>query len=1183
MRDRIEVSPGTHRHRVHEALDQARRQARRQAPRDDTPTGGDVAARWLSGVAGFADRDGARILALLGDASRRVRGVAMRVAPLACNDDQATEALRIAWSLRGERRLLRRMARRERTAAIDAFLDGLAAASKLRDLIDDLPFGSEACVRRHLGHALERPSHRFWHGLAHGHPALLAELLVARWRGVTGEADPVTRELVRRYHLRIAERAPAAGLELAELLLARRIDPTEPVWTELLRRLPDAAVDLAIRHAARVPAGAFERRLRDLDPALLARIMGHAPGLLGGFGPRVRRLSADRRRALADAWLAASERFPVHGAYLLRHLPAGPARDRAHERWSLAARDRDGIIAAELIAALPVELAAREAARHLGEVTALATDPARRIRGIARHLPWAALEAALRALLGHPEGALRATALGELLANPGVYPDDAALPARALEQVLARKFEQDPVRQGMIGALAVWPRRVWQPAHLPAVERVVRDALDAADLSTPTAAAAQRLIVRLFGVDPGWAARQLAITIQERGALYDPNLGAKLSDDDLRTAALELVAIARTWAAQERTPWLIHFARGLGRRLPLVAGLSAVVSGARDAAPHEHHARELTEVLARHDPAHHAATLPAALARYRDRRWVDAILAAAQIDGLVGNAAPRVRDRRRPPLSPAVCEAVVEIALSLDARHAPAALAMLRRRAPATFDRLVAEVIAADESVVFLPDIYTWVSRHRQDLLDRYLEDRTIRGRWATGHARWILPFDDGFFRWRPAQVERYAASLERIVGDPARDTPAVFAALTRWPRMEYATMDRLCALAGDERPAVREKAIRVLARCDAGQGVPTLLACLGDDRARFAIYGLRRALFGMAPDRAIALLADAPMRKVTVAKEVVRLTGELRAAGACARLLELAAGPLHRDVRIALLRALWDHLDRDETWALFERAVDDPDWVLASRLADIPADRLTAALDDRLARLLARLVARPEPEARIGMLQRASALTLVDRTRVLLAAIRGRLRSIHDDEVHAAMIAVMVRSTEDDMAALGEALDDLRGDPRAFHVAAAALTGCNIRSRASWRRAATELEAVALRDRRWAVVAIQAAAARVQPAELVATIERGPLDVDAIAAARIAIERLDDDQLAGAVAALVGGDRPEVRRVAVFALAHDARPGRGWTELRLAQLARLRRDPSPEVAGAAARLWPPREHDPGW
>jgi hypothetical protein len=66
-------------------------------------------------------------------------------------------------------------------------------------------------------------------------------------------------------------------------------------------------------------------------------------------------------------------------------------------------------------------------------------------------------------------------------------------------------------------------------------------------------------------------------------------------------------------------------------------------------------------------------------------------------------------------------------------------------------------------------------------------------------------------------------------------------------------------------------------------------------------------------------------------------------------------------------------------------------------------------------------------------------------------------------------------------------------------------------------------------------------------------------------------------------VAALVASARPEIRRIAVFALAHDARPGRGWTAARLAQLARLRGDPSPAVAGAAARLWPPREQDPGW
>ncbi|MGH2900969.1 MAG: hypothetical protein ACRDMZ_20005, partial [Solirubrobacteraceae bacterium] len=108
----LEPSKGTHRRRVHAAIENARR--------GEVDGAGDVAARWLAGVAGFGDRDGARTLALLSDESRRVRGVALVVAPLACDDLQATEALRVAWSIRGERRLLRRMARRGRTVAIDA-------------------------------------------------------------------------------------------------------------------------------------------------------------------------------------------------------------------------------------------------------------------------------------------------------------------------------------------------------------------------------------------------------------------------------------------------------------------------------------------------------------------------------------------------------------------------------------------------------------------------------------------------------------------------------------------------------------------------------------------------------------------------------------------------------------------------------------------------------------------------------------------------------------------------------------------------------------------------------------------------------------------------------------------------------------------------------------------------------
>jgi hypothetical protein len=1184
-RVRFPPAPKTHRDRVERAVE---RRGLSLVGRVKQAVKGGVTAlpvdeRWLAGVAAYSDRDGARVVALLSDESRRVRGVALGVAPHACDDAQATAALEAAWGLRGERRLLRRMSRHGRTAAIDGFLDGLAANGQLRDLVDDLPFGSEACVRRHLAHAIERPSRRFWDGVALGHPGVLGELLAARWQAVTGEGDPVTRQLTDRHHPRLAERVPDAALAIAELLLARGIDPAHRVWTELLRRRPDATVELAIRFAARVPGGALAGRVKELEPALLGRIMGNAPHLLGAFGPRVRRLSPDRQRALALAWRDASERFPVHGAYLLRYLPADDARERAYERWSLAARDRDGAIAPELVAALPIELAAREARRHLFEVTALQIDADRRLRGLARYLPWTELEPALKDHLGHPEGLVRALALSELLANPGVYPDDASLPARALELVVARKFEQDPVRHAMLSTLGRWPRRVWRAEHLPAIAQAVRDGLDASDFSVASASAAEHLIVRMFGVDGEWAARWLATMIKERGMLHDANLGAKLSDLDLGRAAPHLVAIAKTWVTQERAPWLIAFATGIGRRLGMVTGLSELLVNARMATATEWVATSMSDVLARFDPARHAATLKDILARARSRSWHQVVFHLANIDGLVGRQAPRVRDRRRPTLVPAIAEAVAEIARELDPRYAGTALSILRRRDPQTFDRVVAEVVAEDASVAIVADVHRWLHRHRQDLLGPYIDGRKIRGRFATGRTSWVLPFRDGFFRWTPSQVEQLATLLESIVGDKDRDTPTVFSALTIWPAMEYASMDRLCALARDPRPFVQDKAIRVLSRCDAGQGVPTLLECLGDARARFAIYGLRRALFNMVPDRALAIVAGVPMAKVTVAKEVVRLTGELRAAGAFARLLDLAGGTLHRDIRIALLRALWDHLDREPTWAIFEAAVGDRDWVVASRLADIPANRLTRALDARLSALLARVVARPEPEARIGLLARAGGLALVDPERALLAACRDRLRSPFDDEVRYAVDAILKRSDEADMPALAAALDALRADPRALHVAAAAMCAVDLRARASWRLAGEQLQAAALHDPRWSSIAIAAAAARRTAHDLLAAVAAAPLDLDAALAFRAALATLPDDELEPLVAGLVPSRSPAARRLAVFALEHDARPGRGWTAPRLAHLTTLRTDPDPSVAGAAARLWPPREQDPGF
>src|SRR5204862_110039 len=90
---------------------------------------------------------------------------------------------------------------------------------------------------------------------------------------------------------------------------------------------------------------------------------------------------------------------------------------------------------------------------------------------------------------------------------------------------------------------------------------------------------------------------------------------------------------------------------------------------------------------------------------------------------------------------------------------------------------------------------------------------------------------------------------------------------------------DRLIKLASDKRPAVRETAVRALGRLDARQGITELLAALGDDRARWAVYALRAALCDLPPARVLDGMRTVPLGKVTVAKLASRIPDERAAA----------------------------------------------------------------------------------------------------------------------------------------------------------------------------------------------------------------------------------------------------------------------------------------------------------------
>ncbi|MCA9662215.1 MAG: hypothetical protein KC486_28005, partial [Myxococcales bacterium] len=917
------------------------------------------------------------------------------------------------------------------------------------------------------------------------------------------------------------------------------------------------------------------RSATDLAPAELRRVAARDPDLLGAAERLLDALDRDQLDAVIEGWATRLKDRPTWGFALLGKIDDPDLRERAYQRWTVAARDADGVIPVGTLGPLPVALREREARRHLHEVVALRTKPLVRLP-YARYLPWDEAEAAIRDQLGFPEGAVRGLALTNLLMIPGLRPREVELVDRALTIVKAKKNEQDPVRMRMIQALVAWPREVWRPEHSADIDRVVRDALDAGDLSHQTAMAAEALVVRTFGLDPAAGAKRLSTLIKERGNLYQPRLGDHLSDDEVSAAAPHLVKIVKAWAKQERYWQLLALASSLGARLTRVPALAAYLAELAVKAPWGATSRGVLELLAEHDPQRYADVLPRALERWWQRRWTGEILAHANRQVIPGR-------RRQPPLHPLVAEAVETIARGAgNDSEVFSALTILRVRAVVRFDAILPDLLARDASYVCVPVVHWHLHRRRQELLDPFLGGERIRGRFATGDTAWLLPFERGFYRWTPKQNQAFARALASIINDRGQSTPTVWRCLAIYANLDSAAMEPLMAVADDDRPAIQERGLRVMARCDRGQCAPTLIACLSDARARIAIYALRKALKNMLPKRALELLREVPMRKVTVAKEVLRLLGELRLEGAYRRLLELEAGDLHRDVRIALLRALWDHLEREETWAIFDRAVRGDDWVMASRLADIPADRLTATSDRRLSALLGAVLDRPEPEARIDLLQRAHGLAIRDPQRSFLRACAGRLRSPYDDEVQAATRALMHRGTEDDMRILPELLRHALEDPRCLHVAVAALLAFPIKDRAVWIGAAEAAAAVLAEDPRWIGLRIRCvAAARSGPAlgaHLLELARADQISVANIHEVQAGLARVDVDALEVVTERLRASPDPVARFLAVGVLARDASPGRGWAPERLDRLSALQRDPSPIVAGPAAAIFPPRE-----
>jgi hypothetical protein len=325
------------------------------------------------------------------------------------------------------------------------------------------------------------------------------------------------------------------------------------------------------------------------------------------------------------------------------------------------------------------------------------------------------------------------------------------------------------------------------------------------------------------------------------------------------------------------------------------------------------------------------------------------------------------------------------------------------------FVYLAPKLLKQDPSWITQHTVYKFVSCYRQDLLTPFLGQHTYRGRFSTGKTRFLLPINKGFSRWTTAQQLIFAKALCEVTQDTARDLFTIIRVINQLAALSAVPPTRLIELAShlNSNLAIRDTALRALPHLDNDLGIPILIEAMGDDRARIAIYALRKTLLEMPVDRSLPILRNVPLTKVTVAKEVVRLLGELPTDAAYQELLTWDNRDLHRDVRVAFLRALWSHLEREETWSILTNAAVSNDAAIATIVARIPTDRLSSITQNRLLILLSTLLIHPDPLVRLNVLHRCYELPVNDPGQIILPKLIQALNSPLPDECSAAANAL--------------------------------------------------------------------------------------------------------------------------------------------------------------------------------
>jgi hypothetical protein len=568
----------SHSARVRKAVEvgkKSRTDAKAERLLRDWRTGG-FTQRLLATFACHGSRDSAALVVMTADPSRMIARIALSVLCDVGDDNSLLAALRAIAPKQAAKALF--WLGRRRLRVVDHFVTERAEANDA-SAWPLVPLASPAVLDRFFADAAELGGEIFWRRLAVMHPARAATEIIARLNAATSP-DGLLFWYARIVLAILSNSQPDTALTVVNAL--RRHMPLASIALHtLVGRRPIAIADL-ILSSTEAASVSFERVAHRLATARIIALFRRAAYYLGNPDRWLARLpAADREaiyRELAPVWTAVDGVVPV---FILRRLPSA--------------------------------LRAGEARRVLA-LPDLATRPLQQLP-YAALLPWAEAREQVKLWLGHPEAENRAASLVALCEATRFQRTRLA---DLLELLTARKHEQDPVRLAFLGTLAVLPPGRWRAEHLPALAQVIRDALDAADLSSGSTVALGRLIFSLLPFHPEWTVKQLAELTRERG--FPAWTGRLLTPEEVRRIAPPLTPIIRAWVGSKREYNIIALATNVDRRLPHWPELIEVLERLIRKATHSSTSAGAMALIAEHHRAVRERVIVAALKR--DESWV---------------------------------------------------------------------------------------------------------------------------------------------------------------------------------------------------------------------------------------------------------------------------------------------------------------------------------------------------------------------------------------------------------------------------------------------------------------------------------------------------------------------------------------------------------------------------------